>query len=100
MANVFSKAGFSIPRLSEKSYNQILTKFNLVGSTYTNPIEGRTLANEDHLNNVLDVLNEDSNVDIIVHEIHISNRNDKLSVYRGHTPEIFSNLKNAQKNLM
>ena len=97
MANVFSKAGFSIPRLSEKSYNKILTKFNLVGSTYTNPIEGRTLANEDHLNNVLDVLNEDSNVDIIVHEIHISNRNDKLSVYRGHTPEIFCEFKKRAK---
>ena len=89
MANVFSKAGFSIPRLQEKSYKKILTKFNLIGSTYTNPIEGRTLANKDHLNNVLDVLNEDSSVNIIVHEVHISNRNNQLSVYRGHTPEIF-----------
>ena len=89
MANVFSKAGFTIPTLADESYKQILEHFNIVGSTYANPIEGRTLADPVHMNNVLDVLDNDPNVDIIVHEVQVGRRNDRLSIYRGHGTDIF-----------
>ncbi|MBI4201988.1 MAG: CoA-binding protein, partial [Chloroflexi bacterium] len=88
-ANVFSKAGFTVPQLAEDSYKRILEHFNIVGSTYTNPIEGRTLSDPVNMNNVLDVLNEDPNTDIIVHEVQVGFRNNRLTVYRGHGPDIF-----------
>ena len=71
MTNVFSKAGFKDAFTRSRAHiSAYWRKFDVVGSTYTNPIEGRTLSNPDHLNNVLDVLNDDPNVDIIVHEVH------------------------------
>jgi acyl-CoA synthetase (NDP forming) len=88
-ANVFSKAGLNVPQLAPDSYKRILEHFNIVGSTYANPIEGRTLADPVNMNNVLDVLNDDPNVDIIVHEVQVSNRNNRVTVYRGHNPDIF-----------
>ncbi|MBI4311154.1 MAG: CoA-binding protein [Chloroflexi bacterium] len=96
-ANVFSKAGFHIPRLADESYKRILEHFNIVGSTYTNPIEGRTLTDPENMNNVLDVLNDDPNVHIVVHEVQVSNRNNRTSVYRGHGPEIFCEFRKRAK---
>ncbi len=60
-ANVFSKAGFTVPALAQETYKRILEHFEIVGSTYANPIEGRTLSNPDNMNNVLDALNDDPN---------------------------------------
>ena len=88
MTNVFSNAGFRIPSLEESSYERILQKFDVVGSTYQNPIEGRTLNDPEHLNNVLDVLNDDPNIDIIVHEVHVVVRDGDASLYRGHGPDL------------
>lgn len=96
-ANVFSKAGFSVPRLADESYKRILEHFNIVGSTYANPIEGRTLSDPVNMNNVLDVLNEDPNVDIIVHEVQVSNRNNRINIYRGHDAEIFCKFRERAK---
>ena len=97
MTNVFSKAGFKVPSLEQSSYQRILEKFDVVGSTYTNPIEGRTLSNPDHLNNVLDVLNDDPNVDIIVHEVHTVVRDGEPSLYRGHGPELLAEFRKRAK---
>ena len=41
------------------------------------------------MNNVLDVLNDDENIDIIVHEVQVATGGDKVSIYRGHGPDIF-----------
>lgn len=85
MANIFSKSGFKVPPLSENSYQQILAHWDMVGSTYRNPLEGRTLGNLDHLNNALNVLNEAEEIDIIVHEINVGAANgDFIPVFRGH----------------
>lgn len=90
MANVFSKAGFEIPQLSQHSYTKILEHWDVVGSTYRNPLEGRTLSNPVNMNNVLDVLNDDDDIDIIVQEINIGQPKDgKIPVFRGHDPSIF-----------
>lgn len=96
-ANVFSKAGFEIPKLEPRSYERILEHFDVVGSTHNNPIEGRTLSNAENMNNVLDVLNDDKNVDIIMQEMHVGIRNNKVSVYRGHTTEIFREFRKRAK---
>ena len=90
MANVFSKSGFEIPQLSEQSYAKFLEHWDVVGSTYRNPLEGRTLSNAVNMNNVLDVLNDDYDIDIFVQEINIGQpRDGKIPVFRGHDPSIF-----------
>lgn len=96
-ANVFSKAGFSIPKLEPESYTRILEHFDVVGSTHNNPIEGRTLSDPVNMNNVMDVLNDDPNVDIIVQEMHVGVRNGRTSVYRGHNTEIFAEFRKRAK---
>lgn len=75
MANIFSKAGFRVPALADRSYERILDKLKslggAVGGSYRNPLEGAVLSNEASMENVLTVLNEDENVDGIVHEINL-----------------------------
>ena len=89
MANIFSKAGFRVPPLSEESYHRILEHWDVVGSTYRNPLEGRTLANPDHLNNVLDVLNDAEEIDIIVHEVNVGQpRDGVIPIFRRHGPDL------------
>ena len=97
MTNVFTKAGFRVPELTDESYRRILEKFEVVGGNYRNPIEGRTLTDPDCLNNVLDVLNDDPNVDIIVHEAHVVDRDNEPSIYRGHGPDLLCDFKARAK---
>ena len=40
------------------------------------------------MNNVLDVLNDDPNIDIIVHEVHVVVRDEEATLYRGHGPDL------------
>ena len=97
MANVFSKEGFSVPTLTEESYKRILEKFDLVGGSYRNPIEGRTMFNDESMNNVLDALNEDKNTDIIVHEVKVDVQGGAPSLYRRHGVDFFSDFRARAK---
>lgn len=72
MASVFSQAGLRVPALSEQSYERILEHFDIVGGSYRNPVEGRTLSNEANMVNMLDVFNADENIDAVVHEISVA----------------------------
>ncbi len=72
IANVFAKAGFEVPPLTQRSYDQILTDFNIVGGSYRNPLEGGSLRNEAGRAKVLRILDEDENLDAIVEEFPIS----------------------------
>ena len=69
MASVFSKEGLRVPALTDRSYARIREHFDVVGGSYRNPMEGRTLGIEANMINLLDVLNEDENIDAVVHEI-------------------------------
>lgn len=97
MSNIFSKAGMVVPRLTEESYKRILEHFNVVGSTYANPLEGRTLNDIVNMNNVLDVLSDDPNIDTIVHELSLSERNGKISLYRGHGIDLLREFRSRVK---
>ncbi|MBF8299346.1 MAG: Acyl-CoA synthetase forming [Dehalococcoidia bacterium] len=97
MSNIFSKAGLSVPRLTEASYKRILQRFNVVGSTYWNPIEGRTLSDPVTMNNVLDVLNEDANIDVIVHELSLAERAGKVTLYRGHGIDVLRDFRSRAR---
>jgi acyl-CoA synthetase (NDP forming) len=98
LSNVFSKAGLSVPALTPESYQRILTRFDVVGSTYRNPLEGRTLGNADNLNNVLDVLNDDPNIDLIVQELSPNmDAAGAVTLYRGHGIGLFRDFRSRAK---
>jgi acyl-CoA synthetase (NDP forming) len=65
MANVFSKCGFRIPRLTEQSYDKLSSLVSLIGGNYVNPIQvfGETF------NEILEVLSKDDNLDIVAVEV-------------------------------
>ena len=70
MADAFSLAGFRVPALSDESYQQLSSFFNIIGGSYRNPLEGGgNMAFEERLVTVLDILDKDDNVDAIVMEL-------------------------------
>ena len=70
MADAFCNAGFRVPPLSDESYQQLSSFFNIIGGSYRNPLEGGgNYAFEERLVNVLDILDKDENVDAIVMEL-------------------------------
>ena len=70
MADAFSLTGFRVPALSDESYRQLSSFFNIIGGSYRNPLEGGgNMAFEERLVSVLDILDKDQNVDAIVMEL-------------------------------
>ena len=88
--NVFSKADFNVTKLTDESYKRILEKFNTTGSQYLNPFEGGAFRDPWVMNNVMNVVNEDPNVDIMVHEMHVRVAPDgSTSLYRNYPASFF-----------
>jgi acetyltransferase len=65
MANVFSKEGFRVVPLTEKSYERLGEFFNLIGGNYVNPIQGSS----DRFNDIVEILGEDDNIDVVAVEV-------------------------------
>jgi hypothetical protein len=65
MANVFSKAGFKVVPLTERSYNELGSFFNMIGGNYVNPIQGT----REHHDKIVDILSMDENLDLVVVEL-------------------------------
>ncbi|MBI4282705.1 MAG: CoA-binding protein [Chloroflexi bacterium] len=98
MTNIFSKAGFKVPALTEASYKRMLENFDLTGSSWRNPIEGRGLRNPLTMNTVFDVLNEDPNVDIIVHEVRVAvDPTGKTTVYSRYGTDLLAQFRQRAK---
>ena len=77
--------------MTEASYKRMLENFDLTGSSWRNPIEGRGLGNPLTMNTVFDVLNEDPNVDIIVHEVRVAvDQTGKTTVYRRYGTDLLA----------
>ena len=65
MANVFSKAGFNVAPLTEHSYQEMGSFFNMIGGNYVNPIQGT----REHHDKIVDILSKDENLDLVVVEL-------------------------------
>lgn len=65
LSDQFSLAGFNVPQLSERSYQQLAEFFMAVGSSYRNPFDAAsTIRGEgDNLAKILEILAEDSAID-------------------------------------
>ena len=68
----YSNAGFRVPELTEKSYEDILVDYNIVGGGYRNPVESGSLRTEEAMLRILEILDNDENLDAIVQEVPLS----------------------------
>jgi acyl-CoA synthetase (NDP forming) len=73
ITDTFSGAGLDIPTLSDSSYEELKSFFNIIGGSYRNPLDaGGTIGggvNTGNLQRILDILDRDPVIDTIVLEI-------------------------------
>ena len=72
ITDAFSKAGFSVPELTEASYAQLATFFNVIGGSYRNPFDmGGTIGGPQgaNLDRLFDILDQDGNIDAVVMDV-------------------------------
>jgi acyl-CoA synthetase (NDP forming) len=64
--DAFAAAGFRIPPLSQKSYDELDEFFSLVGGSYRNPLDTDAGRNRRELARVLEIVESDPNIDVLV----------------------------------
>ena len=73
ITDTFAAAGLEIPALSESSYEELKSFFNVIGGSYRNPLDaGGTIGSGVHpggLDRILKILDADAAIDSIVLEI-------------------------------
>ncbi|MBV8360485.1 MAG: hypothetical protein JO189_21510, partial [Deltaproteobacteria bacterium] len=74
ITDTFANAGLKIPTLSDSSYEELKSFFNVIGGSYRNPLDaGGTImgggVNSGNLARILDILDRDPVIDAIVLEI-------------------------------
>jgi acyl-CoA synthetase (NDP forming) len=73
ITDTFAAAGLEIPALSESSYTELKTFFNVIGGSYRNPLDaGGTIGSGVHpgnLDRILEILERDLLIEAIVLEV-------------------------------
>jgi acyl-CoA synthetase (NDP forming) len=73
ITDAFETAGLRVPRLSDASYEQLKSFFNIIGGSYQNPLDmGGTIGfggSADTLRKLFDILEADPNIDAIAMEM-------------------------------
>lgn len=73
ITDAFVNAGMEVPRLTETSYEQLRSFFNIVGGSYQNPLDmGGTIGfggSRETLGRLFDILDADANIDGIAMEM-------------------------------
>jgi acyl-CoA synthetase (NDP forming) len=108
ITDTFAGAGLEIPALSDSSYEELKSFFNIVGGSYRNPLDaGGTIGGGLHLGNlerILSILDRDPVIDAIVleigtglrasrwaaHEEEITALLDKLGEFAGRSAKPFA----------
>jgi len=108
ITDTFATAGLDIPALSEPSYDELKTFFNIIGGSYRNPLDaGGTIGaghDQGNLDRILEILERDPVIDAIVlelgtglraarwatHEAEITGLLDKLADFAGRSTKPFA----------
>jgi acyl-CoA synthetase (NDP forming) len=108
ITDTFATAGLEVPALSQSSYDEFKTFFNIIGGSYRNPLDaGGTIGmghEQGNLDRILDILERDPVIDSIVleiatglraarwreHEEEIANLLDKLAEFNGRSRKAFA----------
>ena len=73
ITDTFASAGLEVPALSQESYAELKSFFNIIGGSYRNPLDaGGTIGmghDQGNLDRILDILERDPAIDAIVLEI-------------------------------
>ncbi len=73
ITDAFETAGLRVPKLSDASYKQLKSFFNIIGGSYQNPLDmGGTIGfggSADTLRKLFDILDADPNIDAIAMEM-------------------------------
>ena len=64
--DVFAGAGFSVPPLTQESYEELETFFSLIGGSYRNPLDTDAGVNRRELTRILGIVAGDRNIDNLV----------------------------------
>jgi acyl-CoA synthetase (NDP forming) len=70
ITDAFCKVGFDVPALSEQSYEELGSFFNIVGGSYRNPLDmaGTLQGNTETLKRILTILDADPKIDALIME--------------------------------
>ncbi len=108
ITDTFASADLDIPALSESSYEELKTFFNIVGGSYRNPLDaGGTIGSgiqQGNLDRILSILDRDPAIDAIVleigtglraarwaaHEDELTQLLDKLAAFGARTAKPFA----------
>lgn len=72
IADAFSKAGLEIPLLTERSYREFASFFDIIGSSYRNPLDiSSNFRSLDNIIRCIDILNSDEQIDAVVLELSL-----------------------------
>ncbi len=72
IADAFAKEGLEIPLLTERSYQEFASFFDIIGSSYRNPLDiSSNLRSMDNIIRCIDILNQDEMIDAVVLEISV-----------------------------
>ncbi len=72
ITDTFAKAGLEVPLLTEKSYQEFATFFDIIGSSYRNPLDiSSNLRSMDNIIKCIDILNQDEMIDCVVLELSL-----------------------------
>ena len=61
--DVFAGAGFTVPLLTQDSYEELGTFFSLIGGSYRNPLDTDAGVNRRELARILEIVARDTNID-------------------------------------
>jgi acyl-CoA synthetase (NDP forming) len=108
ITDTFAAAGLEVPALSEASYAELKSFFNIIGGSYRNPLDaGGTIGmghDQGNLDRILDILEHDPAIDSIVleistglraarwpsHEEELTGLLDKLAEFNGRSRKAFA----------
>ena len=70
--DAFAKAGLRVPCLSQDSYQELASFFDIIGASYQNPFDvSSNLRSLENVLRILDILDGDENIDSVVLEFSI-----------------------------
>lgn len=104
ITDAFAKAGLEVPLLTESSYREFASFFDIIGSSYRNPLDiSSNLWSMDNIIRCIDILNDDKMIDAVVLELSVvfltrlswvmpnffDNLIDALSIYKARSNKPF-----------
>ena len=72
IADAFAKEGLEVPLLTDRSYREFASFFDIIGSSYRNPLDiSSNLRSMDNIIRCIDILNDDEMIDAVVLELSV-----------------------------